>query len=674
MTTHTIEIQPLTLPLVQRPSLQPLYPHQAVMLDQWNDYDGFLLTSGTGTGKTRAGLLPVLTKGRENCICIYPTNELISDQARALEELVKGLGYVVVGSEDGSSSGDADNDSQRLVRIVRLDATALDEHQRARRFRRRGDALADLLRTGPQTVVLTNPDILFLLLSLRYGGASFATIPQYGTLIVDEFYLYTGTELAHALYMLHMARDCKFFTKIVVLSATLPSDVVGYLDDILQPKHVAASAHARWPIIGERMACHAVTITPKPFGPATDVVEVAVTAVLEVAERLRDERHRTEPGFVPGVVILSSVVDAIRLEDILCTQGFDREELAIIRGLSDRSLRTIQGKLLVIGTSAIEVGVDFHCRYLIFEARTATSFMQRFGRVGRHEKGDAIVLCPNNVYQGMMSLTGSLTRQDLEDLVNQWYPPVETHGWFVETNNGLKTAYSMGYALLRRVDADRASSEEKECSAEIIKRVCRSYAKLLGVADARADAVEREYQRMRQGDPGSRWLATYVELDTFRTSLPSVWVYDIAEARRRGPDHAMYRADIATLLRRGKGLRFDPRKVAPNGGEGVICVDGYGPYQQVSVIGLTDSEHDLGIMNTTDDHPGITLRQAQHRTPISHLMALKNHVFTLVRDEPGARQDWRLPVFTCGDHLIAFDGGALLLAEIARRHTRSGAT
>jgi len=58
--------------------------------------------------------------------------------------------------------------------------------------------------------------------------------------------------------------------------------------------------------------------------------------------------------------------------------------MAIIRGLSAKDVRNIEGKLLAIGTSAIEVGIDFKCDYLIFEAFEAASFMQRFGRVGRH--------------------------------------------------------------------------------------------------------------------------------------------------------------------------------------------------------------------------------------------------------------------------------------------------
>ncbi|MGI6604029.1 MAG: hypothetical protein ACOX2S_02950 [bacterium] len=42
----------------------------------------------------------------------------------------------------------------------------------------------------------------------------------------------------------------------------------------------------------------------------------------------------------------------------------------------------------------MEVGVDFCCDILIFEASEAASFLQRFGRVGRHRPGRAYILVP----------------------------------------------------------------------------------------------------------------------------------------------------------------------------------------------------------------------------------------------------------------------------------------
>jgi hypothetical protein len=45
---------------------------------------------------------------------------------------------------------------------------------------------------------------------------------------------------------------------------------------------------------------------------------------------------------------------------------------------------------------------------------------------------------------------------------------------------------------------------------------------------------------------------------------------------------------------------------------------------------------------------------------------MKDHIFVVVpktlKDEVG----WKLPVFDCGKHLVAFDGAALLLSSVYR--------
>jgi len=40
---------------------------------------------------------------------------------------------------------------------------------------------------------------------------------------------------------------------------------------------------------------------------------------------------------------------------------------------------------LVVGTSTIDVGVDFKINFLIFESADSGNFIQRLGRLGRHQ-------------------------------------------------------------------------------------------------------------------------------------------------------------------------------------------------------------------------------------------------------------------------------------------------
>ena len=44
-------------------------------------------------------------------------------------------------------------------------------------------------------------------------------------------------------------------------------------------------------------------------------------------------------------------------------------------------------KHILVGTSTVDIGVDFRINYLIFEAYNAGSFLQRFGRLGDLNNG-----------------------------------------------------------------------------------------------------------------------------------------------------------------------------------------------------------------------------------------------------------------------------------------------
>jgi len=81
-----MKILPYILPLVNHPdSKHSLYPHQAIMLDEWQNHNAFLLETKTGSGKTTAAALPVLVN-KESAMFVYPTNQLIADQQRSIRE------------------------------------------------------------------------------------------------------------------------------------------------------------------------------------------------------------------------------------------------------------------------------------------------------------------------------------------------------------------------------------------------------------------------------------------------------------------------------------------------------------------------------------------------------------------------------------------------------------
>lgn len=53
-------------------------------------------------------------------------------------------------------------------------------------------------------------------------------------------------------------------------------------------------------------------------------------------------------------------------------------------------------------------------------------------------------------------------------------------------------------------------------------------------------------------------------------------------------------------------------------------------------------------------------------------MTFRPHIFVVVPRAVERDVDWRMPVFECGRHLIAFDGAALLLNELWAGRERRG--
>jgi len=634
----------------------------AVMLDEWEKHKTFLLVTKTGTGKTIGAVLPLFQR-KERAILVYPTNELIRDQVKSIADIAKieGLKPCVFTPETSKEEY-----SGADVVLIHIDAPTLEAWNRNKHLGGKWAALKYLLEADkPIKLILTNPDILFLIFALRYRAEPLAALAAYQALIVDEFHLYQGVEFAHALFMTHLARNLGIFERMVLLSATPPGEVREYLDRILNPFVIDLQTKSGREPIGERVATHDVEIRPLLAG--ADVVETAISLIKDIRNTLYDLRNEnSSKNYIPGVVVVNSVVNAIRLEDRLVEEGFDRDELLIVRGLSSKEIRIRnERQILAIGTSAIEVGIDFKCDYLIFEAGEAASFMQRFGRVGRHKPGIAYVLCSPNVKTGVEKLPPQVDRGEFEEYIYEWYPTLSARPWFVETKGGMITIYALANSIVAKVVEDKNSTPEAiEIVKKSIERILHSYAAILGMEKI-YKSIKAQFDKAEKGIKDYQWLKVYQNLNTFRTSMPSEMVCDFAEKERRKEDWeiAKYNVDIVTLLKRAEGLRFNEKIPHSDGKMGMLTVKGYGRYKKVWVMPTFEDE-ECGFFKVTGEYPELTFMQEGHKTSVSHMMTFKDHIFITVPRILKDELDWRLPVFECGRHLIAFDGAALLLNEI----------
>lgn len=654
-----MKVLPRSLPLVKHPLVRmKLYHHQAVMLDQWHSHDTFLLSTKTGTGKTAAAILPIL-KYKESAIIVYPTNALIRNQVAGAVSIAAGEGLKPCVYEPGTTK---DEYGKADVIFVHIDAAALEKWGREKGWGRKWRVLNRLLERGKQKVIFTNPDILFLIFALRYRGEALAALQGFQTLVIDEFHMYQGVEFAHALFMAHLAREMGIFKRVLLLSATPDPEVKEAVGALFAPLEVDMTSRSMYVFEQNRTAAHEVEIIPCPAG--ADPVETAAGIIISLQENLRHlGKKENEPDYIPAVVVLNSVVNAIRLEDRLVEKGFLRSELLIIRGLSHRAIRQKQpGQILIIGTSAIEVGVDFKCDYLVFEAFEAPSFMQRFGRVGRHRPGTAFVICPENVMSGIAALNGEIAREEFETKIYDWYATPESRPWFVATRRGLLTVYALVENLISLVrEGYRGQPDDIARVSGQLENIIGKYAAKIN-AERSLASVRLQFAKAGAGVQEYSWIKAYQQLNTFRTSLPSISVYDHAEKARRGEQYASYQVDLASLLHRAEGLKFEPKL-------NKLTVKGYGKYKKVSVIGLGSCAESYGRFFQTKDFAGLSVLQNDHCTPVSQIMTLKNHIFTLV-PRSLVEDDWRLPVFSCGRSLLAFDGAALLVYELYMKNKK----
>src|SRR2546421_4226342 len=98
-------------------------------------------------------------------------------------------------------------------------------------------------------------------------------------------------------------------------------------------------------------------------------------------------------------------------------------------GLTNRpERRAALEKQILVGTSTVDIGIDFRINYLVFEASNAGSFLQRFGRLGRHEGFKAYRaygLIPRFVLERLQKALGAggmIDRERFNEAVREAFP------------------------------------------------------------------------------------------------------------------------------------------------------------------------------------------------------------------------------------------------------------
>ncbi|TAF51663.1 MAG: type I-D CRISPR-associated helicase Cas3' [Oscillatoriales cyanobacterium] len=376
---------------VRLPNDWSLMWHQAETFKalQDPDIDVVINTAMTGDGKSLAAYLGMFCDrgvfGLEGAIGLYPTNELARDQERQIE----------------SYKRDFDNSD---LRVARLSSETLELYAEQEDLKK-GDAI--LSRAGNAEIILSNPDIFhylhrgaYLIKQHENPDKLWNRLDKYFDLFIfDEFHVFQAPQISGVLNTMLLVHRTNNNKKFLFLSATPDDNFIEMLDRagfryrIIDPRssekyQFPATEADREQLLAQNHRCvvRAIDLNFIPLEPTAQASERWLVEQIEaIAQMFRDRPHSK------GAIILNSIAAVKRLvpkfQAILDRYGLTVGENT---GLSGRE--TKQRSLacdLVIGTSTIDIGVDFKINLLWFESADSGNFIQRLGRLGRHETNDS---------------------------------------------------------------------------------------------------------------------------------------------------------------------------------------------------------------------------------------------------------------------------------------------
>ena len=255
---------------------------------------------------------------------------------------------------------------------------------------------------------------------------------------------------------------------------------------------------------------------------------------LWVEEHLDEIREffKTHKGS-KGAILVNSVAAAKRLVALLKEYFRDQPEITIGEntGLTSRQERLASfEKTILVGTSTVDIGVDFKINLLIFESYSAGSFIQRFGRLGRHEGYPiyrAYGLVPRFVLERLASQLAEATqieRKSFNDLIYEVFPTENEFRRYASRWGVVQAAQVLIdlQALQKRSkQEDRALQEE---NTGFVEALLLRYEQFYGKGDSACPTMKsalRQYWRLKKTMP-----EVLAELASFRGQSPlscGVW-------------------------------------------------------------------------------------------------------------------------------------------------------
>jgi CRISPR-associated endonuclease/helicase Cas3 len=457
--------------------------------------------AGTGQGKTLAASAPIFTlkDNLDSVIFSYPTNELIHDQKQTIH------GYI-----------ESFNAEHEVIEVNRPTLLQLREESPIR-FKNQGAMWEHILSSFKKKIICTNPDILYYSLIERYAGTIVAQIimQAYPIIVYDEFHLCNSKQISDALIAIALAKAFRKPKIFIFLSAT-PNDLfINKVKSIEVPVIPIQSLQDRIKAKPESMKLLLVgevelEVYPYPSG-IWSALECIEQHIADVQSYLKS--HPSEKI----VAILDSVYEAKCLAEIFeRTLGLEVGQCHGWMNVKERHEEI--KKQVVVGSSAIEVGIDFKCSFLIFEAKNWDTFMQRLGRVARKgiTYGKAIAIVPKLVFQNLchaLSQKRTVNRGELSEHIKEAFHSFEDFQSYTQSWLGVeaKIIFDEYISTLTR-------DEREEYKNFLYQILCKLTEKDLVEINQLVD----EARNLEKGQSNS----IFKVLTSYRETEPQLAIYD----------------------------------------------------------------------------------------------------------------------------------------------------
>jgi len=483
----------------------PLSSHQAQTWLQVTSGTADIIfnKSATGDGKSLGASLPSLLDANTRMMGCYPTIELVEDQTEQQKRYHSLFGL---------------NASDRIDRLFGEELSRrVAQGEKSNKFKEL------LLSIYHKPVLLTNPDIFHLITHYRYQDPAFGTnelplalaeFPNYW--IFDEFPIFGPHQEAALLNSLTFIQHTQQQPKRFLFTSATPKPE--WIELLRQAEFTVAEIEGVYTseeTLGFRQILQKVELEFIELKDST-----AETWITENINTIRDNLQAETKG--RGLIILNSVALASRLTrrlQALLPEAIVRE----ISGRIDRRERSqLQAELkastqpvLVIGTSAVDVGVDFKIHLLIFESSDAATVVQRLGRLGRHpgfNSYKAFVLISGRTPWVMARLAEKLqpeqqtgqpiAREALQEAINDAFdPPREfqeyRQRWGALQAQGMLVKIMEGNAQVSQNLRDRMVANLQRIYGEKLKPNCGTWW-AIGNNDT-GKATQKELLRFRGG-------------------------------------------------------------------------------------------------------------------------------------------------------------------------------